>query len=173
MFSHAVAAAAIVADLNHLLADAVAAALLFATARPARADSEAWLVREFHQVVARLVLGSLRVRARFKSWAASTMPPRLKHAAGIRPRQCADAAGHGGGYPCGADQSWPGARKPCITCPKCRTTAIAAAVAAKRWTFLPRWPIRLGVWQIKWELEDLAFRHLEPDTYKKSPNAAG
>ena len=26
---------------------------------------------------------------------------------------------------------------------------------------------RLGIWQIKWELEDLAFRFLEPDTYKK------
>jgi len=25
---------------------------------------------------------------------------------------------------------------------------------------------RLGVWQLKWELEDLAFRYLEPDTYK-------
>jgi GTP pyrophosphokinase len=25
---------------------------------------------------------------------------------------------------------------------------------------------RLGVWQIKWELEDLAFRFLEPETYK-------
>jgi len=24
---------------------------------------------------------------------------------------------------------------------------------------------RLGIWQIKWELEDLAFRHLEPETY--------
>ena len=26
---------------------------------------------------------------------------------------------------------------------------------------------RLGIWQLKWELEDLAFRHLEPDTYKR------
>jgi len=26
---------------------------------------------------------------------------------------------------------------------------------------------RLGVWQIKWELEDLGFRHTEPDSYKK------
>ena len=26
---------------------------------------------------------------------------------------------------------------------------------------------RLGIWQIKWEMEDLAFRLLEPDTYKK------
>ena len=25
---------------------------------------------------------------------------------------------------------------------------------------------RLGVWQLKWELEDLSFRHLEPDNYK-------
>lgn len=25
---------------------------------------------------------------------------------------------------------------------------------------------RLGIWQIKWEMEDLSFRYLEPDTYK-------
>jgi GTP pyrophosphokinase len=26
---------------------------------------------------------------------------------------------------------------------------------------------RLGIWQLKWELEDLAFRYLEPDTYQR------
>jgi GTP pyrophosphokinase len=26
---------------------------------------------------------------------------------------------------------------------------------------------RLGIWQLKWELEDLAFRHLEPGTYQQ------
>ena len=26
---------------------------------------------------------------------------------------------------------------------------------------------RLGIWQIKWEMEDLAFRYLEPETYKR------
>ena len=26
---------------------------------------------------------------------------------------------------------------------------------------------RLGVWQVKWELEDLSFRYLEPDAYKR------
>jgi GTP pyrophosphokinase len=26
---------------------------------------------------------------------------------------------------------------------------------------------RLGIWQLKWELEDLAFRHLQPDVYQR------
>ena len=30
---------------------------------------------------------------------------------------------------------------------------------------------RLGVWQFKWELEDLAFRYLDPDTYKSIATA--
>ncbi|MGI9200521.1 MAG: RelA/SpoT family protein [Woeseiaceae bacterium] len=30
---------------------------------------------------------------------------------------------------------------------------------------------RLGVWQFKWELEDLAFRYLEPETYKSIAKA--
>lgn len=30
---------------------------------------------------------------------------------------------------------------------------------------------RLGIWQLKWELEDLAFRYAEPDTYKRIAKA--
>lgn len=30
---------------------------------------------------------------------------------------------------------------------------------------------RLGIWQIKWELEDLSFRNLQPDKYKEIANA--
>jgi GTP pyrophosphokinase len=29
---------------------------------------------------------------------------------------------------------------------------------------------RLGIWQLKWEMEDLAFRFLEPDTYRRVAN---
>jgi len=32
---------------------------------------------------------------------------------------------------------------------------------------------RLGVWQLKWELEDLAFRYLEPDDYRRIAAALG
>jgi GTP pyrophosphokinase len=27
---------------------------------------------------------------------------------------------------------------------------------------------RLGIWQIKWELEDLAFKYLEPESYRET-----
>ena len=31
---------------------------------------------------------------------------------------------------------------------------------------------RLGIWQLKWELEDLAFRYLQPETYQRIARAA-
>jgi GTP pyrophosphokinase len=40
------------------------------------------------------------------------------------------------------------------------------AVAAESLQVFAPLANRLGIWQIKWEMEDLAFRFLEPDTYK-------
>ena len=40
------------------------------------------------------------------------------------------------------------------------------AVAAEALQVFTPLANRLGIWQIKWEMEDLAFRFLEPDTYK-------
>jgi GTP pyrophosphokinase len=43
---------------------------------------------------------------------------------------------------------------------------VSQAVAAESLQVFAPLANRLGIWQIKWEMEDLAFRFLEPDTYK-------
>ncbi|MCL4184825.1 MAG: bifunctional (p)ppGpp synthetase/guanosine-3',5'-bis(diphosphate) 3'-pyrophosphohydrolase [Burkholderiaceae bacterium] len=42
-----------------------------------------------------------------------------------------------------------------------------AAIARETLEVLAPLANRLGLWQLKWELEDLAFRFLEPDTYRQ------
>lgn len=51
--------------------------------------------------------------------------------------------------------------------PAARREALAAETRA---VFAPL-ANRLGVWRLKWELEDLAFRHLEPEAYKRIATA--
>jgi GTP pyrophosphokinase len=46
--------------------------------------------------------------------------------------------------------------------------AVSAALAHESLHVFAPLANRLGIWQIKWEMEDLAFRFLEPDTYKKT-----
>ncbi|HEY0825344.1 MAG TPA: bifunctional (p)ppGpp synthetase/guanosine-3',5'-bis(diphosphate) 3'-pyrophosphohydrolase [Ramlibacter sp.] len=43
---------------------------------------------------------------------------------------------------------------------------VQPAVAREALTIFAPLANRLGIWQVKWEMEDLAFRFLEPDTYK-------
>jgi len=45
-------------------------------------------------------------------------------------------------------------------------TAAPPSVAREALTVFAPLANRLGIWQIKWEMEDLAFRSLEPDTYR-------
>ncbi|MDB5874162.1 MAG: relA [Ramlibacter sp.] len=48
----------------------------------------------------------------------------------------------------------------------CKTVA-PPSVAREALTVFAPLANRLGIWQLKWEMEDLAFRFLEPETYKK------
>ena len=52
-------------------------------------------------------------------------------------------------------------------CALTRQAASAALAHESLHVFAPL-ANRLGIWQIKWEMEDLAFRFLEPETYKKT-----
>jgi GTP pyrophosphokinase len=47
-----------------------------------------------------------------------------------------------------------------------RKTAAPPSVAREALTVFAPLANRLGIWQLKWEMEDLAFRFLEPETYK-------
>ena len=49
------------------------------------------------------------------------------------------------------------------------------AEALARETMLIHAPLanRLGIWQLKWELEDLSFRHLDPVQYRRIAELAG
>ena len=163
MFSHAVAAAAIVADLN-LLADAVMAALLFA-APDLREDSETWLSQAFNPVVAGLVLGGSRVRKIQELGSqhdAATPEARSRQAEAMRQMLLAMVADIRVVL---IKLAW--RTQTMYHLSKVPDEAVRRRVAGETLDIFAPLANRLGVWQIKWELEDLAFRHLEPDTYKK------
>ncbi len=50
---------------------------------------------------------------------------------------------------------------------KAKSAEVQQAVAKKALDIYAPLANRLGIWQIKWELEDLALRYLEPDRYKE------
>jgi GTP pyrophosphokinase len=54
-----------------------------------------------------------------------------------------------------------------LRCAKKAPTEVQQALAVETREIYAALANRLGVWQLRWELEDLAFRFLEPDTYKK------
>ncbi|GGY26140.1 RelA/SpoT family protein [Paludibacterium paludis] len=162
LFSHAVSAAAIVADLN-LLTDAIVATLLFRVP-DFRDDWQEWLAANFNKTVVMLVDGVNRVRrltevARIDR--LDTPEERARQAETMRKMLLAMVE-------------------------DIRVVLIKLAWRTQTMHYLPECPEpvrrqiaqetmdvfaplanRLGVWQIKWELEDLGFRHMEPEDYKK------
>jgi GTP pyrophosphokinase len=61
---------------------------------------------------------------------------------------------------------WPRAPRPCATSPTCRASP-RVQVARESLDIYAPLANRLGIWQLKWELEDLSFRFIEPETYKR------
>lgn len=162
IFTHAVSAAAIVADLN-LLPDAIAATLLF-FAPDFREDAYEWLAKVFNPTVAMLVSGADKVR-------------RLTQSVRVDRFETKDVRAH---------QAETMRKMLLAMVTDIRVVLIKLAWRTQTMHFLSHCPEhvcrriseetmdvfaplanRLGVWQIKWELEDLAFRYLEPENYKK------
>ncbi|UXY13958.1 bifunctional (p)ppGpp synthetase/guanosine-3',5'-bis(diphosphate) 3'-pyrophosphohydrolase [Chitiniphilus purpureus] len=161
LFHHAVAAASIVADLN-LDADAVIAALTYAV--PERETGAIETLREqLGDDAARLVEGLVRVKKL----------DTLAHAPRGKPQEAAAQI--------------EAVRKMLLAMVEdMRVVLVALAWRTQTMHELTQAPEeirrlraretldlfaplanRLGVWQIKWELEDLGFRYLEPETYRK------
>ena len=78
-----------------------------------------------------------------------------------------DGARHGRGRARGADPPGEPDADPAGGLP--RTTSAESECVYARETLDIYAPLanRLGVWQLKWELEDLSFRYLEPELYKR------
>ena len=151
MFGLAVAAAAIVADLN-LLADAVMAALLFA-APDLREDSEVWLSQTFNPVVAGLVLGGSRVRKIQELGSqhdAATPEARSRQAEAMRQMLLAMVADI---RVVVIKLAW--RTQTMYHLSKVPDEAVRRRVAGETLDIFAPLANRLGVWQIKWELEDL------------------
>lgn len=163
VFSHAVAAAAIVADLN-LLPDAIAATLLFA-APDYREDWQEWLPNTFNRTVLTLVDGGNRVRrltelARLDRLA--TPEDRARQAETMRKMLLAMVADIRVVL---IKLAWRTQTMHYLS--QVAEGGLRRQIAQETLELFAPLANRLGVWQIKWELEDLGFRHTEPDNYKK------
>jgi GTP pyrophosphokinase len=162
MFDHAVAAAAIVADLD-LLPDAIAATLLFSVP-DCREDWQPWLTKEFNPTVMKLVEGVNRVRhiTELASRHQHGTPEERAHQAETMRKMLLAMV---------ADirvvlikLAWrTQTMHYLINCDE----QVRHARAQETMDIFAPLANRLGVWQIKWELEDLAFRYLERENYKK------
>jgi GTP pyrophosphokinase len=162
VFNHAVSAAAIVADLN-LLPDAIAATLLFCVP-DYLANSQEWLSANFNPTVAVLVEGVSRVR-RLTELAhidqLDTPEERARQAETMRKMLLAMVADIRVVL---IKLAWRTQTMHYLAhCPE----ELRRRIAQETMDVFAPLANRLGVWQIKWELEDLGFRHLEPENYKK------
>ncbi|WP_028454436.1 RelA/SpoT family protein [Chitinilyticum litopenaei] len=160
LFQHAVASASIVADLR-LGADAVAAALLFAVT-DVEADPGAAIAELCNPEIARLVDGIARLRKlKWLNDLALRPEERSQQIEGLRKMLLAMVEDIRAVL---ILLAW---RTQTMHVLSHAPEAVRREVAQETLEIYAPLANRLGVWQIKWELEDLGFRYLHPDTYKK------
>jgi len=162
MFGHAVSAAAIVADLN-LLPDAIAATLLFCVP-DILPEWQTWMDECFNPTVTVLVDGASRVR-RLTELAhidhLDTPEERARQAETMRKMLLAMVADIRVVL---IKLAWRTQTMHYLV--HCEEP-VRRRIAQETMDVFAPLANRLGVWQIKWELEDLGFRHQDPDNYKK------
>ncbi|VEB44914.1 Bifunctional (p)ppGpp synthase/hydrolase SpoT [Chromobacterium violaceum] len=157
------AAAAVVADLN-LLPDAIVATLLF-SAPDFHPEWQAWLTETFNPTVAMLVDGVGGVR-RITEFARidrmATPEDCARQAETMRKMLLAMVADIRVVL---IKLAWRTQTMHYLA--NVADEAVRRRIAGETLELFAPLANRLGVWQIKWELEDLGLRHTEPDTYKK------
>lgn len=162
LFSHAVAAAAIVCELD-LLPDAIAATLLFAVP-DIRQDWPSWLSGTFNPAVAQLVYGVNKVRRLTELIQVNhlgSLDERTVQVESLRKMLLAMVSDIRVVL---IKLAWRTQTMHYLThCDR----IISQKIAQETMDIFAPLANRLGVWQIKWELEDLGFRYLEPENYKK------
>ncbi|MEW5966187.1 MAG: bifunctional (p)ppGpp synthetase/guanosine-3',5'-bis(diphosphate) 3'-pyrophosphohydrolase [Pseudomonadota bacterium] len=155
LFAHSVGSALIAAELR-VGADAVAAALLHACLDDAPEFDAAF------GPAARLARG-VAAMARIEALAASTTDKRVDpHAQLEALRQMVLAMVED----IRVVLAKLAERTHALRCAANHEAATRAALGQQARELFAPLANRLGVWQIKWEMEDWAFRYLEPDTYK-------
>ncbi|PHV12167.1 RelA/SpoT family protein [Chitinimonas sp. BJB300] len=161
VFPHAVAAASIVADLR-LSADTVIASLLFC-APDYLPDAYEQIGARFGETVAKLVDGISKVRkmAALSRIEASRKEDAQQQIETVRKMLLAMVEDIRVVL---VKLAWRTQTMHYLA--KC-DEAVRVPIARETLDIFAPLANRLGVWQIKWELEDLGFRHLEPVTYKK------
>lgn len=163
LFSHAVAAAAIVADLD-LLPDAIIATLLFSIA-DYRDDWRQWLSEAFGPTVETLVDGVQQVQ-RLTELARidrlDTPEEKARQAETMRKMLLAMVTDIRVVL---INLAWRTQTMHVLA--NCPDVLTQQHIAQETMDIFAPLANRLGVWQLKWELEDLGFRYLEPEAYKK------
>lgn len=163
LFPHAVFAAAIVADLD-LLPDAIIATLLFDVADH-RQDWRPWLNETFGPTVEILVDGVQQVQ-RLTELARidhlTTPEEKARQAETMRKMLLAMV---GDIRVVLINLAW--RTQLMHTLSDCQDATVRQHIAQETLDIFAPLANRLGVWQLKWELEDLGFRHLEPEAYRK------